>query len=104
MARYLETEEAEIDNNACERSIRPAVIGRKNYLFLGNAKAGGERASVFYSLTQSAKRLGLNPFEYLSNAIEQIVTTPAESIDELTPLGWKQQRERAEKRPAATAR
>ena len=103
MERYLDVGEAEIDNNACERSIRPAVIGRKNFLFLGSAKAGGERASVFYSLTQSAKRLGLNPFEYLRDAIERISTTPTEYIDELTPASWKRARERAEKSPAVPA-
>ena len=96
MALYLERGDLEIDNNACERSIRPAVIGRKNYLFLGNVKAGGQRASVFYSLCQSAKRLDLNPFEYLRDVIERAITTPAHRISELTPANWKRARETAE--------
>ena len=100
MSRYLEVAEAEIDNNACERSIRPAVIGRKNFLFLGSAEAGGQRASVFYSLTQSAKRMGQNPFEYLRDVIERVVTAVPERLDQLTPLGWRQ----AEKPTATSAR
>jgi len=104
MARYLEVAESEIDNNACERSIRPAVIGRKNYLFLGSAKAGGERASVFYSLAQSAKKLELNPFEYLSDVIARVMKSPGDRLDELTLLGWTVERKRAEKQTAGTAR
>jgi len=104
MARYLEVAESEIDNNACERSIRPAVIGRENYLFLGSAKAGGERASVFYSLAQSAKKLELNPFEYLSDVIARVMKSPEDRLDELTPLGWTEERKRAEKQTAGTAR
>ena len=93
MRRYIEVPEAEIDNNACERSIRPAVIGRKNFLFLGSLKAGGERASVFYSLSQSAKRLGLNPFDYLVDVIERVSTHPQSRIDELPPKGWRETRQ-----------
>ena len=102
MLRYLEVAEAEIDNNACERSIRPVVLGRKNFLFLGNAKAGGERASVFYSLTQSAKKLGLNPFEYLADVIDRVTTTPKEHLGELTPSAWREALGRTEKHPGAT--
>ena len=101
MRRYLEVAESEIDNNACERSIRPAVIGRKNYLFLGSAKAGGERASVFYSLSQSAKKLGLNPFEYLADVINRMRTTPKDRLADLTPLGWKLARQSTENSTAA---
>ena len=104
MARYFEVAEAELSNNACENSIRPAALGRKNYLFLGSAKAGGERASVFYSLTQSAKRLGLDPFEYLRDVIDRIASTLPERIDELTPQGWKEARQRAEKSELARTR
>ncbi len=65
MARYLEVGQAEIDNNSTERAIKSIVIGRKNFLFLGRAKAGGQRVETFYSLIESAKRAGLEPFNYL---------------------------------------
>ena len=76
--------------------MRPAALGRKNYLFLGSVEGGGKRASVFYTLTQSAKRLGLEPFEYLSSIIERIASHPQSRIEELTPLGFKESRARAE--------
>ena len=37
---YLDHGEVEIDNNACERRIRPTTIGKKNWLFIGDAEAG----------------------------------------------------------------
>ena len=51
--------------------------------------------AVFDSLTQSARRLELNPFEYLRDVIDRITTTPAEHMDDLTPLGWKRDLARA---------
>lgn len=89
MERYLDLGEVEIDNNWCEQAIRPAVLGRNNYLFFGSLNGGGRRAQVFYSLVQSCKRLKINPFTYLSDVIERVSTHPAARIDELTPRGWK---------------
>lgn len=96
MERYFEDGRLEIDNNWCEQAIRPAVLGRKNYLFLGSLEGGGERAKVFYSLVQSCKRLGVDPFTYLADVLERIGSHPAALIDELTPRGWKERRQRAE--------
>lgn len=95
MERYFEDGRLEIDNNFCEQGLRPAVLGRKNFLFLGSLEAGGERAKVFYSLAQSCKRLGTDPFAYLADVIERIAAHPASRIDELTPAGWKAMSERS---------
>lgn len=95
MARYLEIGAVEIDNNGIENAMRPPVIGRKNYLFLGSLEGGGERASVFYSLIQTCRRLGIEPFEYLVDVIERVSTHPASRVLELTPRGWKEARERS---------
>ena len=96
MCHYLEVAEAEIDNNWSENSMRPFVLGRKNFLFLGSEKGGGERATVFFSLVQSCRRLGVDPFAYLSDVIERISTHPQSRIEELTPRGWLEAREAAE--------
>lgn len=66
-------------------------------MFLGNAESGGERAEVFFSLVQSCRRLGIDPFAYLRDVIERVSTHPASRVDELTPRGWKESREEAEK-------
>ena len=48
-----------------ERSLKPYVIGRKNWLFC-NTPNGARASAVYYSLIETAKENGLNPFEYLA--------------------------------------
>ena len=59
---YIDRGEVEIDNNQVERAIRPAAIGRKNYLFFG-AEAGGIRSAILYSIVETCQRLEINPQE-----------------------------------------
>jgi len=49
LRRYTEDGRLTIDNNVSERTLRHQVIGRKNYLFLGNESAG-PRAAVLYTI------------------------------------------------------
>ena len=55
----------EISNNRAERSIKPFVIGRKNWIFC-NTPGGARASAVYYSIIETAKENGLNPFEYLT--------------------------------------
>ncbi|MDX9798760.1 MAG: IS66 family transposase [Bacteroidales bacterium] len=64
LKRYLEDGRLEISNNRAERSIKPFVIGRKNWLF-SNTPGGATASAIYYSLIVTAKENGLNPFEYL---------------------------------------
>jgi transposase len=63
--RYLLDGCIEISNNRCERSVKPFVINRKNFLFASSV-AGARAAAVLQSLTETAKENRLNPFEYFS--------------------------------------
>ncbi|MTH55804.1 IS66 family transposase [Bacillus mangrovi] len=54
----------EIDNNLAERSIKPFVIGRKNWLFSQSSK-GAKASATVYSLIETAKENQLNVFQYL---------------------------------------
>jgi transposase len=92
MLRYLEVPEAFPDNNWCENAMRPLVLCRKNFLFLGSVEGGGERAEVFFSLAQTCQRLRINPFTYLTDVIERVSTHPASRVWELTPRGWAEAR------------
>jgi transposase len=65
LERYLLDGRLEISNNRAERTIRPFVMGRKNWLF-SNTPNGARASAVYYSLIMSAKENGLNPFEYLT--------------------------------------
>lgn len=67
--RYLMDGRLEISNNRAERSIKPFVIDRKNFLF-ANTPRGAKASAVMFSLIETAKENGLNPFEYLVNVFE----------------------------------
>jgi hypothetical protein len=77
----------ELDNNRSERSIKPFVIGRKNWLF-ANTPKGASASAVIYSIVETAKENGLNPMAYLTHVFEQIPnvnTKDATEIDKLLP-------------------
>ena len=58
LTRYLEDGRLELSNNCAERSIKPFVMGRKNWLF-ANTPGGAQASSVIYSLIETAKANGL---------------------------------------------
>jgi len=83
----IKVEEGELTNNRAERAIKPFVIGRKNYLF-AKSPNGARASAVIYSVVESAKLNGLNPYYYIKYLLEQlpqIKLTSEESIDHLLP-------------------
>ncbi|MFK7823598.1 MAG: IS66 family transposase [Oligoflexales bacterium] len=64
MQHFLLDPHVPLDNNRAERAIRPFVIGRSNWVF-SNSCAGAEASATLYSLIESAKVNGLDPFNYL---------------------------------------
>ena len=76
-----------LDNNACERAIRPIALGRKNWMFAGSER-GGEAAAVAYTLITSCRQAGIDPWEYLRDVMIRVATHPASKIDELVPARW----------------
>jgi hypothetical protein len=84
LTRYRDDGRIEIDNNTAERSIRPIVLGRRNYLFAGS-DAGGERAANIYSLINSAMLNALDPYLYLRHVLERIAEHPINRIEQLLP-------------------
>lgn len=61
----------ELDNNRAERSIKPFVIGRKNWLFSNTAK-GAKTSALIYSIVETAKENNLNPYAYLKYLFEEL--------------------------------
>lgn len=70
MISKIRNGEAEIDNNLIENQIRPFVVSRKNWLFIGNKKAA-KTAALFYSLIQTCKLNDINPKKYLIYVLYQ---------------------------------
>ncbi|TDY50207.1 transposase IS66-like protein [Alicyclobacillus sacchari] len=71
LARYVKDGHLEIDNNRSERSLKPFVIGRKNWLF-ANTPRGARASATAYSIVETAKENGLNPMAYLTYLFEQL--------------------------------
>jgi transposase len=95
LARFLDHGEVEVDNNLVENTIRPTAVGKKNWLFFGSAEAGTRNAGVF-TLVQNCRMHGVNPYEYLKDVLERLPRmTNQDRLDQLTPLQWKQAREKA---------
>ena len=69
LTRYLEDGRLELSNNRAERSIKPFVMGRKNWLF-ANTPAGAQSSAVIYSLIETAKENGLDPYRYLLHVLK----------------------------------
>ena len=78
----------DIDNNECERLLRGCCVGKKNYLFFGS-EGGGEWGAVIYTLIESAKMNGHNPFAYLRDVLVRVSAHPMRRIEELMPRLWK---------------
>ena len=68
---YLDHGEVPISNNLAENAIRPFTLGRKNWLFCDTPK-GAEASAIVYSLVESAKANGVEPFAYLQHVLVQL--------------------------------
>ncbi len=84
LERYIEDGNAGIDNNVAENAIRPFVLGRKNWLFSGTPD-GAKASALLYSLIETAKANGLEPYAYLRFLFETLPVTAPESLDTLLP-------------------
>ena len=71
LTTYLEKGELMIDNNVIENAIRPFALGRRNWLFMGNAR-GAIAAANIYSLIMTAKANQVDPYRYLRYLLEHL--------------------------------
>ena len=85
LLRYLEDERLESSNDRAECSIKPFVIDRKNFLF-ANTPLGAQVSVVIYSLIETAKETGLDPFRYLTWVLEIAPTLDRTVEDRAVPL------------------
>jgi hypothetical protein len=85
LIRYLDDGRLEIDNNGAENAIRPFVVGRKNWLFSTSVK-GVKASANLYSLIETAKANGLEPYAYLRHLFTELPkATDVEAIEALLP-------------------
>ena len=66
-----------MDNNPAEQAIRPFTLGRKNFVFI-NTDHGARASAMLYSLVETAKANGLNPYKYF----ELLLTVIPQHMDD----------------------
>ena len=84
---YLQDGRVEIDNNLVENAIRPTAIGKKNWLFIGDAEAG-QRSAVIYTVIESCRRRGLDPYAYLREVLTRLPQMTIRQIPAVLPAAW----------------
>ena len=82
---YLQDGRLAIDNNAAENAIRPFVVGRKNWLFSDSVR-GVQASANLYSLIETAKANGLEPYAYLRRVFTELpLADTVAAIEALLP-------------------
>ena len=82
--RFLESGLVPLDNNQAERCVKYPILGRKAWLFVGNAEAG-ETAAKLFTLTKTCTRLRIDPMAYLQDVYARLPTCP---VEEFLPDRW----------------
>lgn len=85
LVRYVEAGHLPIDNNLAERAIKPFVIGRKAWLF-SNTRKGVTASAQIYSLVETAKVNGQEPYTWLRHVLERLPqASSVEDYERLLP-------------------
>jgi transposase len=87
--RFLDDGRICLTNNAAERSLRGAALGRKSWLFAGSER-GGHRAAFMYSLIVTAKMNDIDPQAWLADVLARMPNLPISRLPELLPWAWRQ--------------
>jgi len=77
----------EIDNNLVENAIRPTALGKKNWLFFGEAEAG-QRSAILYTIIESCRRRGVEPFQYLRDVLTRLPSMTNHQVADVLPAQW----------------
>lgn len=88
LMNYLQDGRLEIDNNASEQGIKTFATGRRNWLFCDQPE-GAHASSVIYSLIQTCKIHGIEPYAYFTHVLKNIPhATTAEALAALLPFNY----------------
>jgi transposase len=88
---FLTHGQVELDTNLAENAMRPVALGRKNWLHIGDEKAGPKIAAIL-SVLATCQRLGLPVREYLLAVLPKLGTTSTADVRHLTPQAWQRSR------------
>jgi transposase len=85
---FLSDGRLEPDNNYCEQGMRPVALGRRNWLHIGDEKAGPPIAAIL-SIMETCRRLQIDVRDYLLDILPKLPDWPIAKVAELTPTAWQ---------------
>jgi len=97
---FLKEGRVEIDNNLVENAIRPTALGKKNWLFIGDADAG-QRSAIIYTVIENCRRRSLDPFTYLRDVLTRLPNMTNHQIPEVTPQAWAKAHSQVQRQAAS---
>jgi transposase len=87
LTRFLDHPQIELSSNLAENSMRPVVLGRKNWIHLGSEEAAPKVAAIF-SVFETCRRLNIPVREYLADVLPRLAGTSIRRVGEFTPAAW----------------
>ncbi len=99
---FLENGRVEIDNNLVENAIRPTAVGKKNWLFVGNADAG-QRGAILYTIIENCRRQSIDPYAYLREILTKLPTLTNRQINDWTPAAYARRLREQQRAPLRRA-
>ena len=87
LTRFLEHPELELSTNLAENSMRPLVLGRKNWIHIGSPQAGPKVAAIL-SIVESCRRLKIPIRNYLAAVLPGLADLPINCVKDRTPSAW----------------
>lgn len=89
LVRYCEHGQLRISNILAENAVRPFAVGRRAWLF-SDSPDGAKASAAMFSLIESAKANGVEPYAYLQYVIGNIAAAQTdEALDALMPWNMK---------------
>lgn len=78
---FLTEPEVPLDNNGAERSIKKFCVGKHSWHII-ESKNGAKASAMMYSIAETSKANGLNPFEYFQYLMDQLKEYPRNNVPE----------------------
>ena len=87
LEQFLTDGRIELDNNLVENAIRPTAVGKKNWLFMGEAGAG-QRGAIIYTIVECCRRRKIDPYTYLRDVLSRLPSFTNHQLPSITPAAW----------------
>jgi len=75
------------ENELCYGLTLFSFLGKKNWLFIGEAEAG-ERGAILYTIIECCRRRGMDPYSYLRDVLTRLPDMTNWQVPEVTPAAW----------------